>query len=202
MSLKNYYASIAIVEIHGEGNVTIESISVSKGECVLSGAWDFSANEIEKINNVVSGKLIIPLGEESSVKNLLIDSELRFIKAEPFLQEAKRAANDALAAYEIFKSEDAKKRKKMVEPNFFNWPDDLDFNDSSEFLESVGKMAVPAGTPSHMIKTLAAARLIKYLIDMWQQDEQERGNRKYVEGAEAEITILPESWLKPIKSIS
>jgi hypothetical protein len=49
-----------------------------------------------------------------------------------------------------------------------------------------------------MKKTLAAARLIKYLIDMWQQDEQERGNRKYVEGVEAEITILPESWLSQV----
>jgi hypothetical protein len=198
MSLKNYYASIAIVEMLGEGKVNIESISVSKGECVLSGAWNFSAEEIEKINNVVSGKLIIPLGEETAVKKLLIDSELKFIKAKPFLQEAKQAANDALAAYEKFKSEDAKKRKKMVEPSFFNWPDDLDFNQSTKFLESIGKMAVPVETPSDMKKTLAAARLVKFLIDMWQQDELERGNRKYVEGAEAEITILPESWLSQV----
>ena len=98
----------------------------------------------------------------------------------------------------VMKSEDAKKRKKMVEPIFFNWPDDLDFNQSSEFLESIGKMAVPVGTPSQMKKTLAAARLLKYLIDMWQEDEQERGNRKYVEGAEAEITILPNSWLREL----
>ena len=202
MSLKNYYASIAIVEIHSGGKVTIETISISKGECVLSGAWDLSIEKIEKINSVVSGKLIIPLSEENDVKRLLTGSQLKFIKAKPFLQEAKKAANDALAAYESFKSEDAKKRKKMVEPSFFNWPDDLDFKQSSEFLESIGKMAVPAGTPSDMKKTLAAARLAKYLIDMWQQDEQERGNRKYVEGAEAETTILPESWLSPIEPIS
>jgi hypothetical protein len=196
MSLKNYYASIAIVEIHREGKVTIESISVSKGECVLSGAWNFSAEETEKINTVVSGKLIIPLGEENAVKKLLTGSGLKFIKVKPFLQEAKKAATDALAAYEKFKLKDIKKRKKMVEPTFFNWPEDLDFNHSSEFLESIGKMAVPTGTPSDMKKTLAAASLVKFLIDMWQQDEQERGNRKYVEGTEAEITILPESWLK------
>jgi hypothetical protein len=198
MSLKNHYASFAIVEIHGEGKVTIESISVSKGECVLSGAWVFSVEETEKINSVISEKLIIPLGEETAVKKLLTDSELKFIKVKPFLQEAKEAANEARAAYETFKSEDAKKRKKMVEPTFFNWPDDLDFNQSSEFLESIGKMAVPAGTPSQMKNTLAAARLLKYLIDMWQEDEQERGNRKYVEGAEAEITILPNSWLREL----
>jgi len=65
MPLKNYYASIAIVELHSNEKVTIESISVTKGECVLSGAWDFSTSEKEDISNVVSGKLLIALGSES-----------------------------------------------------------------------------------------------------------------------------------------
>jgi hypothetical protein len=195
MSMQNYYASIAIVEIHADKKVTIESISISKGECVLSGAWDFSITDKINIANVVSGKLIIPLGEELSVKKLLADSNLKYLSAKPFLQEAKKAADDAIAAYETFKSEDVKKRKKMVEPTFFSWPADLDFNLSAEFLESIGKMAVPTGTPQDMKKTLAAARLVKFLVDMWQLDEQERGNRKYVDGADAEITILPGSWL-------
>ena len=47
-----------------------------------------------------------------------------------------------------------------------------------------------------MRNTLAAARLVKFLIEMWQLDEQERVNRKYVDGTDAEITILPESWLR------
>jgi hypothetical protein len=33
---------------------------------------------------------------------------------------------------------------------------------------------------------------------MWQLDEQERNNRKYVEGEDAAITILPESWLSKL----
>ncbi len=201
MPLKNYYASIAIVELHSNEKVTIESISVTKGECVLSGAWDFSTSEKEDISNVVSGKLIIALGNESKVRELLVDPEFKYLTAKPFLVEAKSAAQEALAAYELFKAEDVKKRKKMVEPSFFNWPDDLDFNKSSEYLESIGKMAVPGSTPDVMKKTLAAARLVKFLVDMWQLDEQERGNRKYVDGADAEITILPESWLKEFAPI-
>jgi len=198
MPLKNYYASIAIVELHSNEKVTIESISVTKGECVLSGAWDFSTSEKEDISNVVSGKLIIALGNESKVRELLVDPELKYLTAKPFLVEAKSAAQEALAAYELFKAEDVKKRKKMVEPSFFNWPDDLDFNKSAEYLESIGKMAVPVSTPDVMKKTLAAARLVKFFVDMWQLDEQERGNRKYVDGDDAEITILPESWLKEV----
>jgi len=198
MPLKNYYASIAIVELHSNEKVTIESISVTKGECVLSGAWDFSTSEKEDISNVVSGKLIVALGNESKVRELLADSELKYLTAKPFLVEAKSAAQEALAAYELFKAEDVKKRKKMVEPSFFNWPDDLDFNKSAEYLESIGKMAVPVSTPDVMKKTLAAARLVKFFVDMWQLDEQERGNRKYVDGDDAEITILPESWLKEV----
>lgn len=196
MSLLNYYASIAVVEIHSGGKVTIESISVSKGECVLSGAWEFSIKDKENVNNVVSGKLIVSLGDDSAVKSLLESPASSYIKAQPFLSEAKKAATDALVAYELYKSEDEKKRKKMVEPSFFNWPEDLDFNLSAAYLESIGKMAVPSGTPEDMKNTLAAARLVRFLIEMWQLDEQERVNRKYVDGTDAEITILPESWLK------
>jgi hypothetical protein len=144
---------------------------------------------------VVSGKLIIPIGDVTAIKKLLAESNLKYLSAKPFLQEAKRAADDALAAYELFKSEDVKKRKKMVEPSFFAWPEDLNFNQSAEYLESIGKMAVSASTPAAMRNTLAAARLVKFLVEMWQLDEQERVNRKYVDGTDAEITILPESWL-------
>jgi hypothetical protein len=196
MSLKNYYASIAVVEMHPDEKITIESISVSKGECVLSGAWELPTGDKKNIANVVSGKLLIALGNESDIKKFLDNSDLRFLAAKPFLLEAKKAATDAILAYELFKSEDAKKRKNMVEPTFFNWPEELDFNQSAEYLESIGKLATPASTPVEMKNTLAAARLVKFLVEMWQLDEQERVNRRYVDGADAEITILPESWLK------
>jgi hypothetical protein len=49
-----------------------------------------------------------------------------------------------------------------------------------------------------MKNTLAAARLVRFMVEMWQLDEQERVNRKYVDGTDAEITILPESWLKEV----
>ena len=201
MLLKNYYASIAIVEMQSDEIVTIESISVSKGECVLSGAWIFSMNESQNIATVVSGKLIIALGDETAVKKFLASSNLKYLKAKPFLEEANYAATTARNDYEAFKSEDFKKRKNMVEPTFFNWPEDLDFNMSTEYLESIGKVAIPATTPKEMKKTLAAARLVKFMVDMWQKDEQERGNRKYVDGADAEITILPETWLKEFSPV-
>ena len=194
--LKNYYASIAIVQIYNDEKVIIESVSITKGECVLSGSWVFSIQDKENIANVVYGKCIISLGDESGVKKLLVNSNLAYLNAQPFLQEAKDAATEALLAYESFKSEDTKKRKKMVEPTFFNWPDELDFNNSVEYLESIGKKAVLASTPNEMKQILAAARLVEFLVDMWHIDEQERGNRKYVDGTDAEITILPRSWLK------
>ena len=200
MTSKSSYASIAIVELHSNKTIAIESISVSKSECTLSGAWTFPLSEKEKIANVLTGKLIILLGDQSSLKKLMLENELSFIEADTFLQEAKKAARDAANSFETFKSEDEKKRKKMVAPSFFSWPDKLDLNDSSVYLESVGKMAVPSSTPQEMKKTLAAARLVKFLIEMWQQDEQERNNRKYVAGAEADITILPEAWLKGFAS--
>lgn len=196
MATSTYYASIAVVELHPGDLVTIESISVTEGECVLSGAWGFNISEEENISNVLSGKMIVPLGEKKELGKLPIKSEMIFLDSVPFLIDAKKAAKEALEAYEAFKSENLTKRKKLVAPEFYNWPDSINFNESADYLESIGKMATPSGTPDNFKKTLSAARLVKHLVDMWQLDEQERNNRKYVEGEDAKITILPESWLE------
>ena len=200
MTTSTYYASIAIVEVHPDNTVTIESISVTEGECVLSGAWDFNISENENISNVLSGKMIIPIGEKKNLERLSIKGEIVILDSVPFLVDAKKAAKEALEAYESFKSENLAKRKKLVAPEFYNWPDSINFNASADYLESIGKMATPSGTPDSFKKTLSAARLVKHLIDMWQLDEQERNNRKYVEGEDAKITILPESWLEAIST--
>ncbi len=200
MTTSTYYASIAIVEVHPDNTVTIESISVTEGECVLSGAWDFNISESEKISNVLSGKMIIPIGEKKNLEKLPIKGEIVVLDSVPFLVDAKKAAKEALEAYESFKSENLAKRKKLVAPEFYNWPDSINFNASADYLESIGKMATPSGTPDSFKKTLSAARLVKHLVDMWQLDEQERNNRKYVEGEDAKITILPESWLEAIST--
>jgi len=191
-----HYASIAIVEMHPANTVTIEAISVTAGECLLSGAWDFPLSETEKIRNVLSGKMIIPLGPEVMVKKLTFGLEVLFLDVASFLSDAKRAAGEALVAYQTFKSENPNKRKNLVSPEFYSWPAELDFNASAEYLGSIGKMPAPSGTPDGFKATLSAAKLVKHLIDMWHLDEQERNNRKYVEGEDAKITILPESWLK------
>ena len=196
MATSTYYASIAVVELHPGDLVTIESISVTEGECVLSGAWGFNISEEENISNVLSGKMIVPLGEKKELGKLPIKSEMIFLDSVPFLIDAKKAAKEALEAYETFKSENLTKRKKLVAPEFYNWPDSINFNESADYLESIGKMATPSGTPDNFKKPLSAARLVKHLVDMWQLDEQERNNRKYVEGEDAKITILPESWLE------
>ena len=100
-----------------------------------------------------------------------------------------------MKSYEDFKLQDLAKRKKLVAPDFFEWPEEIDFNNSISILEGLGKMATPHNTPEKMRKTLAASRLLKLLIDMWHSDEQERKNRKYVEGEDAAITVLPNCWL-------
>ena len=49
MATSTYYASIAVVELHPGDLVTIESISVTEGEGVLSGASGFNISEEENI---------------------------------------------------------------------------------------------------------------------------------------------------------
>ena len=92
MSIKNYYASIVIVEMHPNDKITIESLAVSRGECSLSGAWIFSTSEKQKIENVVSGKLVVALGDQREVEEFFSSNQLKY---EPTgLKDIAKYAND------------------------------------------------------------------------------------------------------------
>jgi hypothetical protein len=196
MALAVKYAAITIIEITSDGRVLIESLSVSKNEVILSGAWDFSVQEKESIRGVLAGSLLIPLGDEKRLREFLNDSQYTYLELQPFLKEAKIAAREVALSYDSYKADSPSKRKKLVAPEFYNWPDSVNLNDATEILESMGKLAIPLGTPKEMEKHIAAARLLRHLIEKWHLDEQERNNRKYIQGKEADITILPKAWLQ------
>lgn len=195
MALGSTYASISVVELHSDGVVTIETISVSPKHCELSGAWELQIQELDKIKSILLNNLVVSLSDEDTLSRALNLEEIRFIHASELLGEAKSAISDALNSYEEFKAEDAKKRKKLVAPDFYEWPETADFRSAIQYMSSINKLSYSEATPIRMRNTLSTAKMVKHFVDMWHRDEQERTNRKYVDGVESEVTILPSSWL-------
>jgi hypothetical protein len=198
MTLEIKFVSLAIIEITSDERIIIEALSVSKSEVVLSGAWVFSVKQIDSIKGVLAGSLLIPLGDEKRLREFLVDSQYIYLELQPFLEEAKLAASEAALSFDSFKADSPSKRKKLVAPKFYNWPDSVNLNNATDILESMGKLAIPLGTPDEMKRLIAAARVLKHLIDKWRLDEQERINRKYIQGNEADATILPKAWLQTV----
>ncbi len=198
MALIVDYAALAIVEMTNDGKIIIESLSVSRKEVILSGAWNFSMQETESIKRVLTGSFLLLLGEEKRLRDLLGDSEYVYLEMQPFIEEAKFAAKEAAISFDSYKADSPLKRNKLVAPEFYNWPDSVNLNNATEILQSMGKLATPLGTLNEMKRIIAAARLLRYLIDKWHSDEQERNNRKYIQGNEADITILPKAWLQTV----
>ena len=164
----------------------------------MSGAWVFSVKQIDSIKGVLAGSLLIPLGDEKRLREFLVDSQYIYLELQPFLEEAKLAASEAALSFDSFKADSPSKRKKLVAPKFYNWPDSVNLNNATDILESMGKLAIPLGTPDEMKRLIAAARVLKHLIDKWHLDEQERINRKYIQGNEADATILQKAWLQTV----
>ena len=198
MALEVKFVSLAIIEMTSDERIIIEALSVSKSEVVLSGAWDFSVQDIDSIKGVLACSLLLPLGDEKRLREFLIDSKYMYLELKPFLEEAKLAAREAVISYDSYKAENLSKRKKLVAPEFYNWPDSVNLNNATDILDSMGKLAIPLGTPDEMKRLIAAARVLKHLIDKWRLDEQERINRKYIQGNEADATILPKAWLQTV----
>ena len=189
------YANIAIVDFNFDDVIMIESISVFENECRLSGAWEFPLTSKEQVINVIGNSLILVLGNSQKFKKYIGDNFFKYIEINSFLLEARQAVSDAHISYVKFKEADLGKRKKLVVPDFYDWPEGLDLNRSIEIMESLGRMAHPHNTPENSRRILATSRLVKFLIDMWHSDEQKRKTRKYVDGDDAVITILPICWL-------
>ena len=190
------YASIAVVEIVNSAEIAISSISVTQSEVSLSGGWTFDLNNQKDIQNVLSNKILINLSGSSTLESLVPQVRSQVSTFEDFLLSAKQEADVATKDFLEYQQADLNKRKKVVPPNFFEWPSEINLKEISSELKRFGLQEKIVGTDKAMDGVLSAARLLKFFIQKWQSDEQSRSNRKYVIGDLAKVTILPPSFFK------
>jgi hypothetical protein len=211
------YASIAILDCPSSDLIAVEVISVTKDSCDLAGAWLISIEDLSTLDQIIEGRLLVKLNLKSGVEKSLNKYASFVIDFDDFLAEAKSDAEKAIYAYEEFMIENERTyreymtikpaerkllpkvvKKQLVAPEFSQWPSDFDILKAEKFFESINKKGLVNTVDTEMKGALLASRATKYLIDMWRFDEMERANRIYVEGNEANISILPTSWLSKI----
>jgi len=211
------YASIAVIDLQDSGMVAIETISVTRDACDLSGAWLIESSEKEKIENLLSDKLLVFLGKNTDSGKKLIGNTRNQVFVSDFLEEAEAEAAQAMRLYEDFQAKNEKDyaaymsikpaerkllpkvtKKNLIEPTFSDWPSKLDLSNSETEMANLGKLSQIDGTPAEMRKVLAASRLIQMLVYMWKLDETERVSRQYVKDDIAVETILPVAWLNKL----
>ena len=211
------YGSVAIAEVLATGEVAIEAISITPESCELSGAWIISEVEDEVLQQILTDRLLIPIGDRSIAVAKLTKFLGQEVNIQDFIDEARIDAQSALSSFEEYVRQsdyeyaqymsinptDRKVlpkivKKKLVAPDFYQWPIQVDLNKSQDFLKTVGKLGEISGTPIGMKNVLTAARAIKLLVDMWNRDEIERCNRLYVVDQAAQVAILPNCWLRKL----
>jgi hypothetical protein len=219
MSGTKFYGSLAVVEFLDTGEVAIEAISFTSESCELSGAWIVSEKKTEELVQILAGRLLLQIGNRSQLAAELTGLRQLEVTVQDFIDEARMDAQSALVSFEEYvglrdyeysqyMSVNPKDRKllpkvvkkKLVRPEFYQWPTQIDLSKGREFLVSVGKLGEIPGTPTGMKNVLTTARAIKHLVEMWQRDEIERSNRLYVVEQAAQISILPSCWLSKIES--
>ena len=215
------YASIAVVDYISTEKLAIESISITDESCDLSGAWLVDSKDSELLTNILSGKLIIELDSSESLAAKVEKRQQNQISIQEFLGDARQEIEVAkklfnnhvernlqdYSAYMAIAPSERKLipkvvKKNLIPPDFSTWPIAVDLNNSEQELRDLGKIAEIEGTQVEMKRVLAASRLLQILIYMWKNDEVERNNRVYVLGSDAEMTILPQSWLSKLSVIA
>ena len=211
------YASLALLEQIDEEDIAIWTISVTSSSTELSGAWVIKRNDLKTFQSITDGKLHIDISSQANTTKLPgLDSNLK-VSIEDFISEAR---NDAIQGSAIFHkhlvdNEKAYKdymavapsdrkllpkvvRKKLVEPEFNNWPEQFKLEDSKNYLDKIGKKGLLKSADPKLEKILITARCIRAFIEMWKRDEIERKNKVYLDAETASVTILPKSWLQKL----
>lgn len=192
MAKTSILEQIAVVHVDGK-LVNIETISIQTSGAVLSGAWTFDLTELDKISNILEEKNVFPINSESQ-KFVAKMPKLKFPSFIEFIQEAKTSSEKTLEAFNTYVDSDPKKRKTLVIPNIFNWPDSVDLSKSVEVLKIIGGQQVPANAPAEFIPTLAASMVIRYYVNAWLRDESERVSRTYLNSSPSFVRLIPDSW--------
>jgi hypothetical protein len=215
------YVSIALINFGVPNLVSIVAVSVLEEECVLSGAWSYRDSDSMEIVQLLGDRLLLVLGDRTRAKSILKKTLVNEVLLSNFLEEARYEASTALSLFDSFveqsrleyenyiaiKPADRKllpkvTKKNLIQPNFGDWPGEVDLEKASNYLESIGKQSKIEGTPLEMETIISASRLVKLIIDMWRNDEQERSNRLYVDRRGIGISLLPKVWLKQMTSLS
>ena len=193
--MSSQYASVAIFDLGPANKVSISVISVTPSEVVLSGSWVLELQQDKEISLILSDRLAIPL--TAATEGALPERKYGYTKVSlpDFFLEARKDAASSLEAFNQYRNEDLKKRKNLVPPLFYDWSMPPDLLESEAILESLGIAGTYEGTALEMKRVLSAAKLVSFYISKWQSDETARSGRKYVDGVEAQITILPRKWL-------
>ena len=185
------YISIAVLD-ETENYVAIETISVMKNSCDLSGAWVLVGSEIPKMESILANKLIFNISEKAN----LDVKDNSTILLNNFLKDAVNEANIALKEFQEYVAEDPKKRKNLIQPTFNEWPESINLENLEKCEADFKIKMIFENSQPEIKRTLAMAKLIQHLVILWQQDEQERNNRRYLNNEQSNFTLLPPSWVR------
>ncbi len=214
MDLRTRYASVAILESLNEGKIAIQTLFVQQDSCDFSGAWIFNYSDIEEINELLDRYLVITIGTVKIPKQIAESISPCEVNIQDFIDEANFKVKFAEEAYSRFLEEieieylkymaiDVASRKllpkvvkkKPTRPRFFAWPASIDLNESEHSLKTFGRKSVIDGSDLRFNKVLPATRLVKFLIEMWRNDENERSARPYIYKDGQQYSFLPGCWL-------
>ena len=191
MATSQTYGAIAVVDVDEQKNSVVSVISVRENEVSLSGLWILNSNQISELSDICANKSILSMSKELPFKT----GDTKDISLEVLRKIAISENLLAMTSWEEFKALEPKKRKKLVQPDFFAWDQELQIEDYERLCRIYNRFPDFKETDAKAKRVLAVSYLVQFLIQKWQSDEQERCQRDFIRGTNLGFRILPESWL-------
>jgi hypothetical protein len=211
------HAGIAIFEQIEDSRLAVWKISVTRNQVELSGAWILRNESIDDLLGMLENDLYVGIGPLVKKNPKLNSMRNNAVDINEFLKESASEVAKAQEKFQEFVLENTRlyqeymsielaarkllpkvQKKQLVGPTFSEWPQDIDLENASIHLRSLGKPGLAEISENQASNILSAAHLVKLFIQMWQSDELERKNKLYIDDVSAEVTILPKSWINKL----
>jgi hypothetical protein len=187
---------IATVDLTPQGNLAVSHVSVDADGARLTGTWLLISPTTVELENLLAQWILVGTRDGVGRVSKVLGREMPSADLRELVGACELAETQLQEAWVSYRDDEPKKRANLVPPNWPSWPRVNDDHTAAQILVELGRLPYSEGTPLELRDILALTKLVKYVVDCWQELESERLARAYLAAGDPSRNLLPAGWIR------
>jgi len=175
-------------------SIAFGQVKNSMSGTTLSGNWIFSKDESESISSVCRSHILVSSKETLNFIESISTQSFAFGDFDELVSSIRHLEDVFRKEWVGYLAENPKKAKTLVPPKWATWLSHLSIDEPIQSLNKSGRSAHPDSTPVDMQSLIALARMVRYVLDIWRELEENRFSRKFLQSSKVNPQLWPPNW--------